>query len=170
VVALRPIVLVVGLILTACATPGTADPAIAQAGRRAMEAEMTALVSPAGSPCPPDAATWTVVQAQARERITAAFADPAKTRLLDLLLRDTNRQACTLAGGVDSYSPGSTSVHGGSASLQARVGIWSRFRAVGQPGTPEPHNVEDCEFQLIRPTGGWVVSDFSCKFVPGHGP
>lgn len=164
----RLVVPLIGLILSACGPAGTIDPAIAQAGRSAMEAAQTALVAPPGSPCPLDEPTWQAVGAQARDRIGAAFADPAKTRILESLLRD--RLTCTMAGGVDSYEPSSTSIHGDSASLDARVGTWLRFRARGQPGTPEPHNLEDCHFQLLRSNGRWLVSDFNCSFVPGYGP
>lgn len=135
-----------------------------------MVAQMTALVSPAGSPCPSDDPTWAVLVSQAEQQISASFADPAKSRLLALLLRDGNRQTCAIAGGVDSYKPGSQSVHGNSATLEAEVGQWARFHAAGQPGSVEPHNVKHCAFTLVREGSTWLVSDFKCQFVPGHGP
>src|SRR5436305_10502475 len=87
---------------TASALP---DPMLAAAAKRAMVADMTALVVPAGVACPLDDVGWAAVQQHAREVISAAFAEPVRGTLLGGLLRPNNRDACVLAGGVDVYEP-----------------------------------------------------------------
>lgn len=161
----------IGIVVAACSSAATGvDPRVAAAGRRAMEAMQTAIVEPAGAPCPPDAATWAAVQQQAHDRISAAFAEPERSNLLRILLSEGNSRACDLAAGVDDWEPSSTTVGPETAVLKARVGIWSRFRAANQPGIPEPHNLEDCTLNLVAHGSDWLVTSMNCTFVPGHGP
>src|SRR5438270_11248489 len=152
---------------TASALP---DPKLAAAAKRALVAEMTALVVPAGVSCPLDDAGWAAVHQHAREVISAAFAEPMRGHLLGGMLRSNNRSACVLAGGVDVYEPGSARENGESATVTARVGIWNRFTVVNQVRAAEPHNLEDCTFELSRSDLDWLVARYQCTFVPGHGP
>ena len=161
----------VALILAACGAEPTHDSTVVTAARQAMEAELTAIVQPVGSPCPADDATWGLVRKQAIDRVSRYYGDPERSRLLALLLRDGNRQGCSIGGGVEWFNPGAQTISGNSATLQAHAGIWSRFRSpnLGM-GTSEPHAVEDCTFQLVRANGLWLVSNSVCKFADGSGP
>lgn len=159
------------LLVAGCGALPTHDAALAAAARAALQARMTAIVQPAGSPCPADDATWAFVKTQATERISSTYADPERTRLLGLLLRDGNRQGCALAGGVDWFNPRQQTISGSSATLEADASIWQRFRGAGQgPGIAEPHNTMHCSFVLTHTGGVWLVSDSVCDFANGSGP
>lgn len=159
------------ILVAGCGALPAHDSALAAAARAALEAEMTAIVQPAGSPCPADDATWAFVKTQATKRISSTYADPERTRLLGLLLRDGNRQGCALAGGVDWFSPGRQTISGSSATLEADASLWSRFRSPGQgTGTSEPHSTMHCSFVLTHTGGTWLVAGSLCDFVNGSGP
>jgi hypothetical protein len=150
------------LTVLACGSPP--DPAVAAAGRRAIEAYETALIPPAGAACPPDEASWPAVQRAGIERISSAFADPERTRLVGQMLTAPTIP-CVLGGGVFAFEPSSSSVNGDRATLEAEVGMWSRFVVTGQPPA-EPRARQRCSFQLVRTGGRWLVSDYRCSDYP----
>jgi hypothetical protein len=150
------------VVLAACGSPP--DRAVAAAARRAMEAYETALVPPAGTACPPDQASWPAVQRSATERISSAFADPERTRLLEELLAGPTIP-CVLGGGVFAFEPSASSIDGDRATLAAEVGTWSRFALPGRQPL-EPRGREQCSFELVRHGAGWLVSDYRCSAYP----